>query len=199
MENEKEDNTVIEITSANDDNRIGNFHTIHIKSTNTKFTWDLYSNDFIELQTICMKRFKMIQRYANMYSFFSKSSYFIISLLSLLNSAIAMLDINKYVVVFISYFITFLGMINSAFSFEKKAENFYFISKEYENIGYKIKHILYNVDNADKDPEVWYDIINNEIDVLDQMYFTNMNRLSQKSFNSGSKKYNEFKDPNNDM
>lgn len=192
MENEKQQDDIIEISSAIDENRIGNFHTIHIKSNNNKLTWELYFNDFIELQNLCMKRFKKIQTYANLYSFCSKSSYFIISLLSLLNSALAMLDVNKYIIVIISYFITFIGMMNSAFSFEKKAENFYFISKEYENIGYKIKHILYNSDNADKDPENWYDIINNEIDILDQMYFTNMNRLSQKSFTSRSKTYNEF-------
>jgi len=192
MENEKYENDVIEITSATDENRIGNFHTIHIKSNNNKITWELYFNDFIELQTLCMKRFKKIQTYANLYSFFSKTSYFIISLLSLLNSALAMVDINKYVIVILSYLITFIGMMNSAFSFEKKAEDFYFISKEYENIGYKIKHILYNSDYAEKNPEEWYDIINSEIDILDQMYFTNMNRLSQKSFSSKSKTYNEF-------
>jgi len=192
MENEKYKNEVIEITSATDENRIGNFHTIHIKTNNNKITWELYFNDFIELQTLCMKRFKKIQAYANLYSFFSKTSYFIISLLSLLNSALAMLDINKYVIVILSYLITFIGMMNSAFSFEKKAEDFYFISKEYENIGYKIKHILYNSEYAEKNPEEWYDIINNEIDILDQMYFTNMNRLSQKSFSSKSKTYNEF-------
>jgi len=194
MENQNQNNDIIEITSANDDNRLGNFHTIHIKSNNNKITWELYFNDFIELQTLCMKRFKKIKTYANMYSFFSKTSYFIISLLSLLNSAIAMMDINKYIIVILSYLITFIGMMNSAFSFEKKAEDFYFISKEYENIGYKIKHILYNTEYSDKDPENWYDIINNEIDVLDQMYFTNMNRLSQKSFSSKSKTYNEFEE-----
>lgn len=190
MENGKQ-NEIIEISSIDED-RMGKFHTINIKSTNNKITWELYFNDFIELQTLCMKMHKKIKLYANVYSFLSKSSYFIISLLSLLNSALAMLDINKYIVVFISYFITFMGMINSAFSFEKKAENFYFISKEYENITYKIKHVLYNNESADKDPEKWYDIINKEIDTLDQMYFTNMNRLSHKSFNMKDKKYNEF-------
>lgn len=193
MENDNNLNQDIEIKSASDENRIGNFHTIHIKSNNNKITWELYYNDFIELQTLCVKNFKKIQIYAKFYSFLSKTSYFIISLLSLLNSAFAMMDINKYIVVFISYFITFIGMINSAFLFEKKAEDFYFISKEYENISYKIKHLLYNYNISEKEPEYWYDLINNEIDVLDQMYFTNMNRLSKKSFTSKTK-YNEFKD-----
>lgn len=186
--------SVIEVVPIDQDDRIGTFHTINIKSENTKAIWDLYVPDFNEMHKMCMVRFKYILRYSHIYSFFGKFSYLIISLLSLVNSGFAMADLSSYIIIIVSYVITFIGIVNSAFSFEKKAENFYFISKEYENIAYKIKHLLYNCNNSEKTPEEWYDIINNEIDNLDQIYFTNMNRLSQKSVDSKKsyKKFNEY-------
>lgn len=181
MESEKIVNNPIE-----DENRTSNFHVIKIKAENNKDIWGLYEPDFKELQKLCISEFSKIKIYANIYSFFGKFSYLIISLASLLNSGLAMVDEYKIIIIILTYFITFISIINSAFSFEKKAEELYFISKEYENISYKIKHLLYNNVNLDKDPEYWYDLLNNEIDVLDTLYFNNINRV-KKSLNDFKK------------
>jgi len=166
---------IITTTPTVDENRVNGFHVIKIKSENSKNVWSLYEPDFKEL-----------------HSFFGKFSYMIISLASLLNSGIAMLDDSyKYLLVTITYFITFISIINTTFSFEKKAEDLYFISKEYENISYKIKHLLYNSENTEKDPEQWYDIINNEIDVLDTLYFTNINRVKKSIKDDNKIRYTE--------
>lgn len=162
-----------------DENRTNDFHVIQIKSENTKKTWELYHPDFIEMLKTCQEEYKRLKMYAQVFSFFGKFSFLIISLASLLNSALAMYEQYKYVVIAITYFITFVGIMNTTFSFEKKAEDMYFISKEYENIGYKIKHILYSHDVNDKTPEEWYDIINQEMDMLDTIYFTSVNRVKK--------------------
>jgi len=162
-----------------EENRTNDFHVIKIKSENTRKQWELYHPDFIEMLKICQAEYKRIKWYAQIFSFFGKFSFLIISLASLLNSGLALYDDFKYIVITITYFITFVGIINTTFSFEKKAEDMYFISKEYENIGYKIKHLLYSYDINDKTPEEWYDIINHEMDILDTIYFTSVNRVKK--------------------
>lgn len=180
------DNDVVETTPTMDENRSSGFHIIKIKSENSKNIWSLYETDFKEMLKLCKSEHKRIQFYASIYSFFGRFSYLIISLASLLNSGLAMWEEYKYILIGITYLITFISIVNTSFNFEKKAEDFYFISKEYENIGYKIKHLLYNCDVSEKDPEQWYDIINNEIDQLDTFYFTNMNRVKKSLKDSDS-------------